>query len=84
MSCKWEDWKIINARDDKDYVCTHPAQYTPGYTLRCCYGNETCKYYEPVPCKTCKHHDEEKKEGIIFSSCDQYRCDYEPREEVHG
>ena len=80
MSCKWADWKIVDNFDNKDFVCTHPAQYTWGYTSRCCYGNETCKYYEPDrPCSTCTHHDEEIKEGITFSSCDLYKCKYKKR-----
>ena len=47
IRCKYTEWKIVDNFDNEDDVCTHPEMFTPGYTMRGCYGDERCKYYEP-------------------------------------
>lgn len=45
IPCKYCDWKIIDERDNHDFVCEKFARYNTGYHI--CYGDENCKYYEP-------------------------------------
>ena len=45
--CKNSDWKIVDALDNADDVCTHPEVVPPGYTLNGCYADAKCPYYEP-------------------------------------
>lgn len=42
IRCIHSDWKIINERDDKDYVCTFFPTYN--YSAHICYADEQCKY----------------------------------------
>ena len=42
--CKHSDWKIINDREDKDYVCVRDDSWITGYHL--CYCDENCRFYE--------------------------------------
>ena len=44
VRCIFSDWKIIDPRDNKDFVCT--KYVTTGYHL--CYGDDYCKDYKPV------------------------------------
>lgn len=41
--CKHSEWRIINDRDDKDFVCLHDKQYEYYCTL-----SLKCPYYEPT------------------------------------
>ena len=52
IRCKYSEWQIIDARDNKDYVCLKFPTYN--YSAHQCYGDELCKYYEPI------------KEGVNF------------------
>lgn len=46
IRCKYSEWQIIDARDNKDYVCLKFPTYN--YSAHQCYGDELCKYYEPI------------------------------------
>ena len=43
--CKNCEWRIINNREDHDYVCTRFGDKMIGYHL--CFGDDNCRYYEP-------------------------------------
>lgn len=44
VKCIHCDWRIIDARDNKDFVCMKFGDRLSGYHL--CYGDENCKYYQ--------------------------------------
>lgn len=44
IRCEYSDWKIVDQRDNHDYVCT--KYYAGG--LHYCYCDEHCKDYVPV------------------------------------
>ena len=45
IKCKKSDWKIIDERDNHDFVCTH---FGGGITVcHICYADEYCRLYEP-------------------------------------
>lgn len=46
IRCANSDWKIINNREDKDYVCTIYGCRMTGYHL--CYCDDHCKDYKPI------------------------------------
>ena len=46
IRCKYSEWQIIDARDNKDYVCLKFPTFN--CSAHQCYGDELCKYYEPV------------------------------------
>ena len=43
IRCKHSKWQIIDANDNKDYVCQHECETLEHY----CYADERCKYYVP-------------------------------------
>lgn len=45
IRCEHSDWKIIDNRDNKDFVCCVFGDKTSGRHL--CYADEHCKFYEP-------------------------------------
>ena len=45
IRCKFSDWKIIDERDNKDYVCTKFPTFN--YGAHQCYADELCRYYVP-------------------------------------
>lgn len=45
IRCKYCEWKIINDRDDQDFVCGKFGDRIIDYHI--CYANELCRYYEP-------------------------------------
>lgn len=49
VRCKHSDWKIIDEKENQDYVCMKFPTYN--YKFHCCYGDEYCRYYEPVDIK---------------------------------
>ena len=46
IRCKHTDWKIIDKRDNKDYVCSLYGNRWDGYHI--CFCDEHCKSYEPI------------------------------------
>ena len=44
IRCEFSDWKIVDARDNHDYVC---SKYFTGGT-HVCYCDDHCKDYKPV------------------------------------
>jgi hypothetical protein len=56
IRCEYSDWKIIDARDNKDYVCLYFPTYN--YSAHICYADEQCKYYKPI--KKGINHDTDK------------------------
>ena len=60
IRCKDTEWRIIDARDNHDYVCLRYGDKLSGYHL--CYGDEKCKYYRPniddeYPLGYCPHQE---------------------------
>ena len=43
IPCKYTEWKIIDKRDNKDFVCMNEHLTLEHF----CYGDENCRYYEP-------------------------------------
>jgi len=46
IRCIDSEWKIVDSRDNKDYVCTRYGNKMLGYHI--CYCDENCKDYRPV------------------------------------
>lgn len=45
IRCKYSDWQIIDARDNKDFVCLKFPTYN--YKAHQCHADENCRYYVP-------------------------------------
>ena len=45
IRCKHSEWRIIDNRDNKDYVCLKFPTYN--YSSHQCYADENCRYYVP-------------------------------------
>lgn len=45
IRCKNCEWKIVNNREDQDYVCQKFGSSMISYHV--CAGDEHCRYYEP-------------------------------------
>ena len=46
IPCEFSDWRIIDNRDNKDFVC---MKFDRGlYSAHFCHADENCKYYKPV------------------------------------
>ena len=46
VRCKYSEWKIIDARDNKDFVCLKFPTFN--YSTHLCHADENCRYYEPI------------------------------------
>lgn len=53
IRCKYSDWKVVDQRDNRDFVCT---KYCAGGT-HLCYCDEYCRDY--VPAKMEENEDKE-------------------------
>ena len=45
VPCKHTEWRIIDERDNHDFVCMNYGGGITGQYF--CYGDEKCKYYKP-------------------------------------
>ena len=45
IPCVNTEWRIIDQRDNHDFVCMRFGDRMSGYHL--CHGDENCRYYKP-------------------------------------
>lgn len=46
VRCKYSEWQIIDARDNKDFICLKFPTFN--YSAHLCHADENCRYYEPI------------------------------------
>lgn len=56
IRCIHSDWKIIDKRDNKDYVCTKYSCYRTGWHI--CHCDDLCKDYKPITNESEGNNDE--------------------------
>ena len=71
IRCIYSDWKIIDGRDNKDYVCTR--YFTAGNHI--CYCDNYCKDYKPITRREPEKMvtiSEEKWKKVKKDMCEDY------------